>query len=69
MGSERAVTRWYLQRQFYESEVTTLKAKIDKLQMNGQEAERKERVEFEEQLVHVRSKLQILGPCPKAMMG
>lgn len=69
MGIERAVTRWYVQRQAYENEIASLEAKLGELQTNGQEAERKERAEVEKQLAHTRARLRALGPCPKPMMG
>ena len=69
MGIERAVTRWYIQRQTYENEVALLEAKFGEMQTGGQESERKERAEIEKQLTHTRIRLQTLGPCPKAMMG
>ena len=69
MGIERAVTRWYIQRQTYENEVTLLEAKFSEMQTDGQEPERKERAEIEKQLAHARASLHALGPCPKAMMG
>jgi hypothetical protein len=69
MGVERAVTRWYIQRQAYENEVATLEAKLGELQTNGQESESKERAEVEKKLVDARARLLTLGPCPKPMMG
>jgi hypothetical protein len=69
MGIERATTRWYLQRLAYESEATSLEAKLGEMRNNTQSLESKERAEFEKQLAHVLAKLHTLGPCPKAMMG
>jgi hypothetical protein len=69
MGIERAVTRWYLQRQTYQNEIASLEAKLAEMQVRGQEPASKERTEVEKQLVHTQSKLRALGPCPKAMMG
>ena len=69
MGVERAVTRWYLQRQTYENEAAALEAKLGEMRTNGQELESKERAEVEKQLADIRAKLHALGPCPKAMMG
>jgi hypothetical protein len=69
MGIERAVTRWYIQRQTYEHEVAQLEAKFGEMQTDGQESERKELAEIEKQLNHARTKLHFLGPCPKVMMG
>jgi hypothetical protein len=69
MGIERAVTRWYIQRQTYKNEVALLEAKLVDMQTNGQEPERQERAEVEEKLAQTEAKLYALGPCPKAMMG
>jgi hypothetical protein len=69
MGIERAVTRWYIQRQAYENEVALLEAKFGEMQTDGQVPERKERAEIEKQLTDTRTRLHRLGPCPRAMMG
>jgi hypothetical protein len=69
MGFERAVTRWYIQRQTYEHEVASLEAKLGEMQTHGQEPKSKERAEIEKQLAQTRTRLHDLGPCPKAMMG
>ena len=69
MGIERAVTRWYIQRQAYENEVATLEVRLGEMRTNGQESESKERAEVEKQLALTRTRLRALGPCPKAMMG
>ena len=69
MGIERAVTRWYLQRIAYESEAASLEAKLSEIRNNTQELGSKERAEYEKKLSHTLSRLQTLGPCPKAMMG
>jgi len=69
MGIERAVTRWYIQRQTHKNEVALLEAKLVDMQTNGQEPESKERIEVKKQLAHTRARLHTLGPCPKAMMG
>jgi hypothetical protein len=69
VGIERAVTRWYLQRIAYESEVASLEAKLKVELNNPQRLEGKERAELEKQLAQAHAMLQTLGPCPKAMMG
>jgi hypothetical protein len=69
MGIERAVTRWYIQRQAYENEAAALEAKLSEIRNNAQGLESKERAEVEKKLAHVRARLHALGPCPKAMMG
>jgi Skp family chaperone for outer membrane proteins len=69
MGVERAVTRWYLQRQAYQNEITALEAKLAAMRTGGQKPESKEQTDVEKQLVNAQSRLRTLGPCPKAMMG
>ncbi len=69
MGVERAVTRWYVQRQAYLDEIASLEAKLARIQAEEQEAESKERADVEQQLASVRARLRNLGPCPKPMMG
>ncbi len=61
MGVERAVTRWYVQRQSLLDELASLEAKL--------KPESKERADIERQLAGVKTKLRTLGPCPKPMMG
>lgn len=69
MGIERAVTRWYIQRQAHENEVARLEVRLGEMRTNGQESESKERSEVAKQLVDIRARLLSLGPCPKPMMG
>ena len=69
MGIERAVTRWYLQRQASQNEITALEAKLSEMRTGGQKPESKERTDAEKQLVITQTRLRTLGPCPKAMMG
>ena len=69
MGIERAVTRWYLQRQAYQNEITALEAKLTKMRTGERQPESKERTDAEKQLIHTQTRLRALGPCPKAMMG
>ena len=69
MGIERAVTRWYLKRLAYESEVASLEAKLGEKLDNAKGPESKERAELEKQLAVILARLHNLGPCPKAMMG
>lgn len=71
MGVERAVTRWYVQRQALLDELASLEAKLAQMQAEGQgrEPEGKERADIERQLASVKVKLRTLGPCPKPMMG
>ncbi len=75
MGVERAVTRWYLQRQSILNEIATLEAELAK---DTQAQEQKQGpdnnseqvdAEIRQQLVSAQQKLRTLGPCPKPMMG
>jgi len=75
MGVERAVTRWYLQRQSILNEIATLEAKLGR---DRQTQEQKQGVgnsseqvdaEIRQQLAKAQEKLRTLGPCPKPMMG
>lgn len=75
MGVERAVTRWYLQRQSILNEIATLEAELAK---DTQAQEQKQGpdnsseqvdAEIRQQLVNAQQKLRTLGPCPKPMMG
>ena len=75
MGVERAVTRWYLQRQSILNEIATLEAKLAR---DRQTQEQKQGVgnsseqvdaEIRQQLANAQQKLRTLGPCPKPMMG
>ena len=69
MGVERAVTRWYLQRQAIQIEIADLEIKLAKKQAGGQKPESQEQTDDERQLVNAQARLRTLGPCPKAMMG
>jgi hypothetical protein len=75
MGVERAVTRWYLQRQSILNEIATLEAKLtrdrqtqEQKQGAGNSSEQVD-VEIRQQLAKAQEKLRTLGPCPKPMMG
>jgi hypothetical protein len=69
VGIERAVTRWYLQRQACQNEITALEAKLTQIRTGGLNPESKERMDVENQLINERIRLRSLGPCPRAMMG
>ena len=75
MGVERAVTRWYLQRQSILNEIATLEAELAKdtqAQEQKQEPDNNSEqvdAEIRQQLVNAQQKLRTLGPCPKPMMG
>ena len=75
MGVERAVTRWHIQQQQIQQEITTLEAKLALLSSCLSEASRpgaadeQETDSIHQQLTDARKKLLALGPCPKPMMG
>ena len=75
MGVERAVTRWYLQRQSILNEIATLEAKLardrqtqEQKQGAGNSSEQVD-AEIRQQLAKAQEKLRTLGPWPKPMMG
>jgi len=75
MGVERAVTRWYLQRQSILNEIATLEAKLardrqtqEQKQGAGNSSEQVD-AEIRQQLAKAQEKLRTLGPCTKPMMG
>ncbi len=75
MGVERAVTRWYLQRQSILNEIATLEAKLardrqtqEQKQGAGNSSEQVD-AQIRQQLAKAQEKLRTLGPCPKPMMG
>lgn len=74
MGVERAVTRWYAQRQCLLEEIAALEVQLALTQTRVQ-AQQGAGVlpvagtEISRQLAGARTKLHELGPCPKVMMG
>ena len=68
MGVERAVTRWYVQRQMLLYEIDSLETKLQQLQTKKQ-AENEELTAIQRQLAEARERLRLAGSCPKAMMG
>ena len=68
MGVERAVTRWYVQRQMILYEIASLEAKLQQIQATKQ-PESEELAAIRRQLAGAREKLRLAGSCPKAMMG
>ena len=73
MGVERAVTRWYLQRQLILDEIATLEAKLTLSQAQGQTLTERNATPAAEdilqQLAKAQEKLLVLGSCPRPMMG
>ena len=68
MGVERAVTRWYVQRQLLLDEIATLETQVassaddDAMpsHVNG---------DVVQKLAQAQRKLRVLGSCPRPMMG
>jgi len=73
LGVERAVTRWYLQRQLILGEIATLEAKLTLSQAQEQtltESHAPQAAEeYLQQLAKAQEKLRALGSCPHPMMG
>ena len=72
MGVERAVTRWYVQRQALLEEVARLEAQLASISPDGRQSEDtsvQEDADVVQHLVQAQMKLRLLGPCPKPMMG
>lgn len=76
MGVERAVTRWYAQRQSLWNEISALEAQLEQLehmeqQEQGQEPQPHTAASDDliRRLAEAQEKLRQLGPCPKVMMG
>ena len=75
MGVERAVTRWYAQRQLLLEEIVRLQAKFAQPPDANQEAQNAamhEAVDLQSlqtELIRAQEKLRLLGPCPQPMMG
>ena len=74
MGVERAVTRWYLQRQSILQEIAILEAAVksatasqehQSVANNGKQASE----EKMQQLAEAQKRLRELGACPRPMMG
>lgn len=72
MGVERSVTRWYVERQMVLSEISALEARLKSdTSEKGANAESAtpQKSDAALQLTQAQEKLQLLGPCPKSMMG
>ncbi len=68
MGVERAVTRWYVQRQIFLDEIAELEAKLQPVKENMQPPH-EEQMALKRQIAEVQEKLRLMGSCPKPMMG
>ena len=72
MGVERAVIRWYVQRQTLLEEIARLEVQLASVSIGEQQGESslgREDTDVVQQLAQARVKLRLLGPCPKPMMG
>jgi hypothetical protein len=69
MGVERAVTRWYVQRQILLNEIAELEAKLLPSGVDAQQTESKEAAALKRQVAEGLEKLRLMGSCPKPMMG
>ncbi len=69
MGVERAVTRWYLQRDLILGEIVTLEAKLTFAQERNTAQTTQAAVDIQQQLANAQEKLRVLGSCPRPMMG
>ena len=71
MGVERAVTRWYVQRQALLYEIAELEAKLQPHTADAQPPakESAESAALKRQIAEAQEKLRLMGSCPKPMMG
>ncbi len=69
MGVERAVTRWYVQRQILLNEIAELEAKLQPAGVDAQQTDSKEATALKLQIATTLEKLRLMGSCPKPMMG
>ena len=69
MGVERAVTRWYVQRQLLLDEIAALEAKLQAAGENAQPSPVEEQGTLKRQIAEAQEKLRLRGSCPKPMMG
>lgn len=71
MGVERAVTRWYVQRQVISNEIEKLVEQLERAQtQQGEQEDRGDEVQsLRQRLAEAKQKLKALGNCPKPMMG
>lgn len=69
MGVERAVTRWYVQRQLLLDEITLLETKIAPSSTDDGASPQQPDTDILQKLAHAQEKLRVLGACPRPMMG
>ena len=69
MGVERAVTRWYVQRQLLLDEIASLETKIAPSSNEDGAIVQQVDTETLQKLAQTQEKLHTLGSCPRPMMG
>ncbi len=69
MGVERAVTRWYVQRQLLLDEIMLLETKIAPSSSDDEDGADSQLTETLQKLAHLQENLRLLGACPRPMMG
>ncbi len=69
MGVERAVTRWYVQRQLLLDEITLLETKIAPSSTDDGATPQQVDTTILQKLAQAQEKLLVLGGCPRPMMG
>ncbi len=69
MGVERAVTRWYAQRQLLLAEIASLEAAPEPSTNDDGSGAPQNDTERVQQLAQAQEKLRTLGNCPRPMMG
>ena len=69
MGVERAVTRWYVQRQLLLDEIAALETKLQSDGENKQSSPDEEQSTLKHQIAEAQEKLRLMGSCPRPMMG
>ncbi len=69
MGVERAVTRWYVQRQLLLDEITLLETKIALSSTDDGATASQVDSDILQKLAQAQEKLRVLGACPRPMMG
>ena len=69
MGVERAVTRWYVQRQLLLDEIATLETQMASSSADDDATLSNIDGDVVQKLAQAQKKLRVLGSCPKPMMG
>ena len=69
MGVERAVTRWYVQRQLLLDEIATLEIQVASSSADDDATLSYIDGDVVQKLAQAQKKLRVLGSCPRPMMG